>query len=236
MCGMTLRVSDDVCTLFDISLRRFLTTARIPGVTEEGKIISLITPFPIRYGSHCPRVTVLLDIPSSPVLLPHLPLPRPSSLWWPAQATMYPISDLTTFCRKTLGDVPPKLVVCIHLCHTSRYPFSPSFLGRIYHRRRFQDLSICRAQSRHQTNSDTSHLVQGGRLVAERRMVTDIYMFDIETFTWEKVPQGADSDQPRARYFHSTDACKLPEPYHTMCPSLTAFSHPRILVPQGTTI
>ena len=39
-------------------------------------------------------------------------------------------------------------------------------------------------------------------------MVTDIYMFDIETFTWEKIPQGPDSDQPRARYFHSTDACE----------------------------
>ena len=24
---------------------------------------------------------------------------------------MYPISDLTAFCRKTTGDVPPKLVV-----------------------------------------------------------------------------------------------------------------------------
>lgn len=53
-----------------------------------------------------------------------------------------------------------------------------------------------------------SSLVQGGRLVAERRMVTDIYMFDIETFTWEKIPPNPDSDQPRARYFHSTDACE----------------------------
>lgn len=25
---------------------------------------------------------------------------------------MYPISDLTAFCRRTTGDVPPKLVVC----------------------------------------------------------------------------------------------------------------------------
>ena len=40
-------------------------------------------------------------------------------------------------------------------------------------------------------------------------MVTDIYMFDIETFTWEKIPQSHDSDQPRARYFHSTDACEF---------------------------
>lgn len=28
---------------------------------------------------------------------------------------MYPISDLTAFCRKTTGDVPPKLVVRIWL-------------------------------------------------------------------------------------------------------------------------
>ena len=41
-------------------------------------------------------------------------------------------------------------------------------------------------------------------------MVTDIYMFDIETLTWEKIPQSSDSDQPRARYFHSTDACQSP--------------------------
>ena len=43
-------------------------------------------------------------------------------------------------------------------------------------------------------------------------MVADIYMFDLETFTWEKVPQSPDSDQPRARYFHSTDACESLNP------------------------
>jgi hypothetical protein len=63
-----------------------------------------------------------------------------------------------------------------------------------------------------QAASNPFHLVQGGRLVAERRMITDIYMFDIETFTWEKVPQSPDSEHPRARYFHSTDVCESLKP------------------------
>lgn len=142
----------------------------------------------------------------------HLPpppfLPSPP-LWWPAQATMYPISDLTTFCRKTLGDVPPKLVVCIPPLHHSPRTLSLFSSGRIYHRRWFQGLPICAANSSScYTTPYLIRLVQGGRLVAERRMVTDIYMFDIETFTWEKISQASDSDHPRARYFHSTDVCE----------------------------
>jgi hypothetical protein len=57
---------------------------------------------------------------------------------------MHSVSDLTTFSRKTSGDVPPKLVVriiasapCVtpsisHLC----------FTGRIDHRGRRQGLSL----------------------------------------------------------------------------------------------
>jgi leucine-zipper-like transcriptional regulator 1 len=129
---------------------------------------------------------------------------------------MYPISDLTTFCRKTLGDVPPKLVVCIPLPSSihphlllilisrARLPQSlvPRFIS-MYAKTSLPPCSIC---------LPLTPLVQGGRLVAERRMVTDIYMFDIETFTWEKLPQAPDPDQPRARYFHSTDACEFPNP------------------------
>lgn len=48
---------------------------------------------------------------------------------------------------------------------------------------------------------------QGGRLVSERRMVSDIYMFDLESFNWERLPQSAEDDIPQARYFHSADAC-----------------------------
>ncbi|EJC99052.1 galactose oxidase [Fomitiporia mediterranea MF3/22] len=46
----------------------------------------------------------------------------------------------------------------------------------------------------------------GGRLVAERRMVSDLYVFDLETFVWTKVPPFAGDDVPGARYFHSADS------------------------------
>lgn len=49
---------------------------------------------------------------------------------------------------------------------------------------------------------------QGGRLVSERRMVSDIYMFDLETLKWERLVQDAEDDIPQARYFHSADTCK----------------------------
>lgn len=37
-------------------------------------------------------------------------------------------------------------------------------------------------------------------------MVSDIYMFDLETFHWERLPQPPEDDIPQARYFHSADA------------------------------
>ncbi|CDO71476.1 hypothetical protein BN946_scf184909.g70 [Trametes cinnabarina] len=82
---------------------------------------------------------------------------------------MYPISDLTAFCRKTTGDVPPKLVGA-----------STTVVG-------------------------SKMYLYGGRLVSERKMVSDIYMFDLETFKWERVAQNPEDDIPQARYFHSAD-------------------------------
>ena len=38
-------------------------------------------------------------------------------------------------------------------------------------------------------------------------MVSDIYMFDLESFKWEKVAQSSEDDIPQARYFHSADTC-----------------------------
>lgn len=52
--------------------------------------------------------------------------------------------------------------------------------------------------------SDTA---KGGRLVAERRMVADLYVFDLESSVWEKIPSHPEDDIPRARYFHSADTC-----------------------------
>lgn len=51
-------------------------------------------------------------------------------------------------------------------------------------------------------------LAQGGRLVTERRMVADLYEFDLATFVWARVPPHPDDAAPGARYFHSTDACE----------------------------
>ncbi|KAI0781973.1 galactose oxidase [Abortiporus biennis] len=82
---------------------------------------------------------------------------------------MYPIADLTSFCRRTSGDVPPKLVGA-----------STTVVGsKLY--------------------------LYGGRLVAERRMISDIYVFDLESFKWEKVSQSSEDVIPQARYFHSAD-------------------------------
>ncbi|GJE98292.1 galactose oxidase [Phanerochaete sordida] len=83
---------------------------------------------------------------------------------------MYPIADLTAFCRRTSGDVPPKLVGA-----------STTVVG-------------------------SKMYLYGGRLVAERKMVSDIYMFDLETLRWEKIVQSPEDDVPQARYFHSADA------------------------------
>ncbi|KAF9267311.1 regulatory protein ral2 [Marasmius fiardii PR-910] len=46
----------------------------------------------------------------------------------------------------------------------------------------------------------------GGRLVTERKMVSDLYVFDLESFVWEKIQPFPEDDVPRPRYFHSADA------------------------------
>ena len=48
---------------------------------------------------------------------------------------------------------------------------------------------------------------QGGRLVTERRMVSDLFVFDLESFVWERIPASPEDDIPRPRYFHSADSC-----------------------------
>ncbi|KAJ7796153.1 hypothetical protein B0H14DRAFT_3093403 [Mycena olivaceomarginata] len=82
---------------------------------------------------------------------------------------LHSIYDLTTFCRKTTGDVPAKLVGA-----------STTVVG-------------------------SKMYLFGGRLVTERRMVADLYVFDLETYNWEKIAPFPEDDVPRARYFHSVD-------------------------------
>lgn len=50
--------------------------------------------------------------------------------------------------------------------------------------------------------------LQGGRLVTERKMVSDMYTFDLETFTWEKMMPPPEDNIPGPRYFHSADVCE----------------------------
>ena len=118
--------------LLAIRLRKFLTKIRILGRVEESKLIifaySLPSLYPVKLPYHSHRVPfrVASDI-SSPISLPP---PRPlSTLWWSSQTTMYPISDLTTFCKKTLGDVPPRLVVCIQTLRSEDPHFHSCFQG-----------------------------------------------------------------------------------------------------------
>ncbi|KAH7885282.1 hypothetical protein F5I97DRAFT_1928681 [Phlebopus sp. FC_14] len=85
---------------------------------------------------------------------------------------MHSISDLTTFCRKTTGDVPAKLVGA-----------STTVVG-------------------------SKMYLFGGRLVAERRMVSDLYVFDLATFIWEKLSPFPEDEVPEPRYFHSAETCK----------------------------
>lgn len=40
-------------------------------------------------------------------------------------------------------------------------------------------------------------------------MVSDLFVFDLETFAWKKVPPHPEDDVPGARYFHSTDSCEF---------------------------
>lgn len=51
-------------------------------------------------------------------------------------------------------------------------------------------------------------VLQGGRLVTERRMASDLYVFDLETFIWEKITPFPEDDVPEPRYFHSAETCR----------------------------
>ncbi|PFH53891.1 hypothetical protein AMATHDRAFT_136348 [Amanita thiersii Skay4041] len=82
---------------------------------------------------------------------------------------LHSIYDLTTFCRKTSGDVPAKLVGA-----------STTVVGKYMY-------------------------LFGGRLVSERRIVSDMYVFDMEQFIWERILAHPDDHVPRHRYFHSAD-------------------------------
>ena len=39
-------------------------------------------------------------------------------------------------------------------------------------------------------------------------MVSDLYIFDLDTFTWEKITPFPEDDVPEPRYFHSAETCK----------------------------
>ncbi|KAF8527459.1 galactose oxidase [Hysterangium stoloniferum] len=45
----------------------------------------------------------------------------------------------------------------------------------------------------------------GGRLVVERRMLSDLYVFDLQTYTWDRLEPAPESIIPGPRYFHSAD-------------------------------
>ena len=120
---------------------------------------------------------------------------------------LHSIYDLTTYCRKTSGDVPAKLVVCSvilsicnHILHFCSQGASTTVIGsKMY---LFVSISFLSSVLDYKLT-----YTQGGRLVTERKMVSDLYMFDLETFRWERIPASPQDDVPRARYFHSTDAC-----------------------------
>lgn len=38
--------------------------------------------------------------------------------------------------------------------------------------------------------------------------MSDLYVFDLDTFVWEKVSPHPDDEAPSARYFHSADSCE----------------------------
>lgn len=40
-------------------------------------------------------------------------------------------------------------------------------------------------------------------------MLSDLYVFDLETFTWDKIEPAPNHAVPGPRYFHSADTCEL---------------------------
>ena len=120
---------------------------------------------------------------------------------------LHSIYDLTTYCRKTSGDVPAKLVVCsviLSICNQILHFCSQGASTTVIGSKMYLFVSISFLSS---VLDYKLTYTQGGRLVTERKMVSDLYMFDLETFRWERIPASPQDDVPRARYFHSTDAC-----------------------------
>src|SRR6266550_695800 len=100
-------------------------------------------------------------------------------------------------------------------------------------RRRFHYCCVQKNVSlrEHPTCSSLSLLYfipQGGRLVSERRIVADMYAFDMDSFTWERLLAHPDDHVPRHRYFHSTDACM--SSFHLLFNYLIFPNHPRATI------
>ena len=91
------------------------------------------------------------------------------------------------------------------------YATHSALIGRVYHRRRRQDVplrsSTALSLSQYVLVLTLLILMQGGRLVTERRMVSDLYVFDLETCHWDRIQVSPEDDVPQPRYFHSADAC-----------------------------
>ena len=82
--------------------------------------------------------------------------------------------------------------------------------GCIHHRGGVQSVSIRESLQLAPATLAYHRTRQGGRLVTERRMVSDLYIFDLETFIWKKVTPFEEDDVPEPRYFHSAEPCKSP--------------------------
>jgi Galactose oxidase, central domain len=118
-------------------------------------------------------------------------------------------AELATIARKAKGTVPPKLVVSFTPT-LMRVRHTDLLLGRVHDRRRGQNVSVCGLYSSGLSAAQfDTHTLQGGRLVVEHRMLSDLYVFDIQTFTWTKLEPPSHTAVPSPRYFHSSDTCKL---------------------------
>ena len=80
-------------------------------------------------------------------------------------------------------------------------------VGRIDNSGREQGLPLCECYILYDLCAGDRLGMQGGRLVTERRMVTDMWLFDLNTLVGRKLEQFADEDLPASRYFHSADTC-----------------------------
>jgi hypothetical protein len=121
---------------------------------------------------------------------------------------MHSISDLTTTCRRTAGHVPPRLVVSTAAHRASRSaPELTSNSGRLHDRGWVEDVPL--REHLHALSYSQLNTPQGGRLVAERTMISALHIFDLKTYYWEEPTRPPpEEEQPPARYFHSADQCE----------------------------